>query len=114
MTKWSYDNQTKTGTLVLSGEMTIQHVSDLQTSLVEAFDGAEQVTIDVSATTAVDVAGLQLLCACHRMSISHGQKMCLRIGGNGGFAKFLEEVGFPLNFICDHGEKDKCEWPSVS
>ena len=49
MTNWSYDNVTKTGTLMLAGELTIHHVSDLKISLVEAFDNAEQVTVDVSA-----------------------------------------------------------------
>jgi len=114
MTNWSYDNGTNTGTLMLTGEVTIHHVSDLKISLVEAFDSAEQVTVDVSATTAVDVAGVQLLCACHRFSRSRSKKMCLRLGGNTRFANFLEDVGFPLGFICDHGENDKCIWASGS
>ena len=114
MTNWSYDNVTKTGTLMLAGELTIHHVRDLKSSLVEAFDNAEQVMVDVSATTAVDVAGVQLLCACHRFSRTRGKKMCLRLGGNTRFADFLEEVGFPLEFICNHGEKDQCVWASGS
>jgi anti-anti-sigma regulatory factor len=114
MTNWSFDNETNTGTLKLAGEVTVQHVSDLKASLVEAFENAEQVTVDVSATTAVDVAGVQILCACHRFSRSRGKKMCLRLGDNTRFADFLEEVGFPLGFICNHGEKDRCVWASGS
>jgi len=108
MTNWTFDDETNTGTLMLSGELTIHHVSDLKISLAEALDSAEQVTVDVSATTAVDVAGVQLLCACHRFSRARDKQMCLRIGDNNRFADFLGDVGFPLSFICNHGENDKC------
>lgn len=109
MTNWSYEEATDKGLLILQGEMTIQHVGDLKKALADAFRNAKQVTVDVSSTTAVDVAGVQLLCACHRFSMSCDKKMFLRIGDNKPFADFLEEVGFHLNFICNHGEQDKCE-----
>ena len=109
MTNWSYDEATNNGILVLQGEVTIQDVGELQDALGDAMKNAKQVTVDVSSTTAVDVAGVQLLCACHRFSMSCDKKMFLRIGDNKPFADFLEEVGFHLNFICNHGEQDKCE-----
>ncbi len=112
MTNWSYDNETDAGTLTLQGDVTIHHVSDLKSSLIEAFESAGQVTVDVSSTTAVDVAGVQLLCASHRFSRSHGKKMCLKLGHNTRFSDFLEEVGVPLDFICSHGENDQCAWAS--
>jgi len=108
MTNWSYDNETGTGTLMLEGDVTIHRVNDLKSSLIEAFESAEQVTVDVSSTTAIDVAGVQLLCASHRFSRSRGKKMCLKLGDNIRFADFLEEVGVPLDFICSHGENDQC------
>ena len=108
MANWSYDTVTDTGTLILEGDVTIQHVSDLKRALIEAFESAEQVTVDVSSTTAVDVAGVQLLCASHRFSRSRGKKMCLKLGNNTRFADFLEEVGVPPDFICSHGEKNQC------
>ena len=114
MTNWTFDNETNSGTLMLSGEVTIHHVSHIKNSLVEAFASAEQVTIDVSTTTAVDVAGVQLLCACHRYSKARGKKMCLRLGDNSHFADFLGDVGFSLNFICNHGENDQCVWATGS
>lgn len=106
MTYWSYDEATNGGVLTLRGEATIQHVAELKKALVEAVETAEQVTIDVSSITAVDVAGVQLLCACHRYTTSCGKKMSLRLGENKRFADFLEEVGLHLNFICNHDEQD--------
>lgn len=106
MTNWSYDEATKNGTLTLQGEVTIQNVEDLKNALVDAINSAKQVTVDVSSTTAVDVAGVQLLCAGHRFSTSCGKKMSLWLGVNKRFADFLEEVGFHLSFICNHDEQD--------
>lgn len=95
--------------MALQGELTISHVGEIRNSLVEAFDSAERVTVDVSSTTDVDVAGVQLLCACQRTSTSRGKKMCLQLGDNKRFADFLEEIGFPPDFICNHGEQEMCE-----
>ena len=108
MTNWSFDSVNNSGTLLIEGDMTINHIGDLKDRLVEAFAHAQQVTVDVSAATAVDVAGVQLLCACRRFSTARGKKMCLRIGGNTRFAQFLDEVGFARDFICDHGKASEC------
>lgn len=108
MTDWSFDPQDKRGTLTLLGDLTINHVGDLKERLLEAFSKASQVTVDVSAATAIDVAGIQLLCACQRLASRRGQQMCLRLGNNQRFKQFLDEVGFARDFICGHGEADRC------
>ena len=77
MTNWSYNAATNSGTLTLQGELTIRSVGEIKHSLLEAFASAEQVTVDVSSTTDVDVAGVQLLCACQRSSTSRGKQMRL-------------------------------------
>ncbi|MCK4509148.1 MAG: STAS domain-containing protein [Desulfuromonadales bacterium] len=114
MTNWSFDAENDAGTLLVEGDMTINHIGDLKKRLVEAFDSAERVTVDVSSATAVDVAGIQLLCACHRFSSGRGKKMCLRLGENAKFAQFLDEVGFTKDFICNHGDANECLWTPVT
>jgi anti-anti-sigma regulatory factor len=114
MTNWSFDAENNAGTLFVEGDMTINYIGDLKERLVEAFDGAERVIVDVSSATAVDVAGIQLLCACHRFSSGRGKKMCLRLGENAQFAQFLDEVGFAKDFICNHGDANECLWTSVT
>ena len=108
MTRWSLDAEHDCGTLLIDGDMTIHHIGDLKDRLVEAFENAKRVTVDVSAATSVDVAGVQLLYACHRFSTGRGKKMCLRLGNNDAFAQFLDEVGFAQDFICDHGHANHC------
>jgi ABC-type transporter Mla MlaB component len=108
MTKWAFDSKENSGTLLVEGDMTINHVGELKERLVEALHSAERVTVDVSEATAVDVAGVQLLSACQRFSAGRGKRMCLRLGGNSQFAEFLDEVGFAQDFICNHGDEKEC------
>ena len=110
MTSWTFDPENKSGTLLVEGDMTINHIGDLKVCLVEAFASAEQVTVDVTLAKAIDVAGVQLLCACHRFSVGCGKRMCLKLGDNVLFAQFLDEVGFVQDFICSHGDASKCLW----
>lgn len=112
MTNWSIDVANKSGILIVEGDMTINHISDIRDRLIEAFASAERVIVDVSQTTAIDVAGVQLLCACHRFSVGCDKKMCLRLGGNTRFIQFLDEAGFARDFICDHGNASGCLWTS--
>ena len=108
MTNWSYNPDSNSGTLLVEGDLTINHISTLKDRLVEAFENADQVIVDVSAATSVDVAGVQLLCACHRFSNGRGKKMCLRVGDNDEFLQFLDDVGFSQDFICSHGDTGQC------
>lgn len=110
MTNWSYNPDKNSGTLQIEGDLTINHISTLKERLVEAFETADQVVVDVSAATSVDVAGVQLLCACHRFSSGRGKEMCLWVGENGEFLQFLDEVGFSQDFICNHDDTGKCLW----
>ena len=110
MTNWKYDTDEKSGILSVEGDFTIAHVTDLKERLVEAFDAADEVTIDVSGATAVDVAGVQLLCACHSYSCKLGKVMCLELGENQAFSDFIDDVGFSRSFVCSKGGNDDCLW----
>lgn len=114
MSVWSYDVESRSGVLAIHEDMTINHISELKQQFVEAFDQAEKVTVDVSNTLAIDVAGLQLLCACHRFSIAKGKTMCLQVNQNDRFTDFLEEVGFAQDFICMHGGSEECLWSAFN
>ncbi|MDT8444229.1 MAG: STAS domain-containing protein [Desulfuromonadales bacterium] len=114
MKNWSFDAESSSGTLIVEGDMTINHVADLKERLVEALVIAERLKIDVSSVTAIDVAGIQLLCSCYRFAVGCNKAMCLRLGGNATFLQFLDDLGFARNFICDHGNANECLWTVVN
>jgi anti-sigma B factor antagonist len=57
------------------GSMNIANVTDLLKGLVSAFEQGSKVTVDLSAVTEIDTAGLQLLCSSHRSSIADGKEL---------------------------------------
>lgn len=108
MNKWKYNSDEKSGTLSFVGDVTIGQVAELKEQLVEALNEAERVIVDVSSATAIDVAGVQLLCACHRYSCQNGKKMCVDLGDNVLVSDFLDSVGFSRSFVCNNGGEDDC------
>lgn len=105
---WHAAPDDKSGVLVVAGEMTISHVSAVMVCLEQAICKVEQVTVDLSAMTEIDVAGVQLLCASHRYATSHGRQMLLRLGANEVFASFINSCGFSCVFICGQGSESAC------
>ncbi|MBF0426185.1 MAG: STAS domain-containing protein [Magnetococcales bacterium] len=55
-----------TGTLTLTGDLTIQHAQELKESLLEAALQSMHLNLNFKDVDRVDLAGLQLLCAAHR------------------------------------------------
>lgn len=50
----------------VNGSIGITNVSALLMHLHGAFEQADNVVLDLDGVTEIDVAGLQLLCSCHR------------------------------------------------
>lgn len=110
MTTWIPCDGEDAGTLAITCDVTIQFVAELKTRLLECCADSARVTIDLSAAGAIDVAGLQLLCACHRYQAARGRRLRLDVGRNERFARFLVETGFARDFNCNHGGADGCLW----
>jgi anti-anti-sigma factor len=81
-------------TLTLAGELTVANVVRIREEILQAFNEAEQVMIDLAKVTDIDVAGLQLLCASQRFARDKRKKMVLVTGGNVHFNEIIAEAGF--------------------
>ncbi len=66
--------------VTIAGSMTVLYAGELRERLLEAFEKAKKVTVDLCGVTDIDVAGLQLLCSAHRSSVSMN-KTFIVIGG---------------------------------
>lgn len=63
--------QEEAGSVVVkvAGPANISNVSVLLMQMLDAFEQAEKVTVDLSEVTEIDVTGLQLFCSSHRSSV---------------------------------------------
>lgn len=99
-------------TLVLAvrGELTIPFAGEFREALVNAFDRAARVVVDVAGVSAVDITGLQLLCSAHRSS--YARNKALRLAGEeaGAFADAVGLAGFERHVGCDRDAGKSCIW----
>jgi len=58
-----------TVTLNITGSITLCSAGELLQQLAGAFERTDDVVIDLSGVTEIDIAGLQLFCSCHRSSL---------------------------------------------
>lgn len=112
-THWTDDPEPGSGHLTLQGSLTIADVAEVRDQCLEAFArGTEQITLDISGLTAIDVAGVQLLCACHRFAAQHGQNMQLHTGDNGPFRTLTSQTGMARGTGCHPDRAEQCLWLS--
>lgn len=89
------------GTLVLKveGELTIPYAGEFRGALVDAFDAAGRVIVNLAGVSAVDVTGLQLLCSAHRSACNREKWLGVEgltnpvLAEAAGFAGFRRHVG---------------------
>ena len=90
----------------IEGKATIHGADELKAALVEAFESASEVMLDVSGVTELDAAFLQLLCAAGKSAAA--TKKVFQLGGpcSEALAKRFVEAGFPLPPVaageCNH------------
>jgi anti-anti-sigma factor len=110
MTKWTYDAEQKAGELQILGDLTVAHASVLKDALLQAFEKAEQVAVNIKDVAEFDVAGLQLLCASHRFAADRGRRMSLLVHGNPSFLHLVSEAGFSQSLFCVVEPEHACLW----
>jgi len=64
-------------TFELTGEFTVCEVAALHSELLACLTSKSRVVIDLSQVTDCDTAGLQLLCAAHKMALARDAQLSL-------------------------------------
>lgn len=99
------------GTLALSGGLTIQRAQELKTVLVNASEQAQHLSLNLEQVSEVDLSGLQLLCALHRQLQGTGKQLTITGRIPEPFKAAVEISGYKL---CS-GEGDASGlWTGVS
>ncbi len=96
-------------TLKISGGLTISQAGESREKLLAALTGTDELEVDLSALTEVDLSGLQLLCAAHRSAMQLGKRFRL-LGDNEVLAKVVADAGFQRHVGCDMDITNSCIW----
>ena len=94
----------------ISGEMTVINACQARDALVDVFSAEERIRIDVHDITAIDLTGLQLLCAAHRAALAGSKTLVVTGGSNEQFVTAARAAGLLRHVGCKRDEKKTCIW----
>lgn len=107
MIEFSLDDTGTTGTLVLSGSLTIQHAQPLKEVLLRAVGEVDRLVINMEQVEAMDLTALQLLCAAHRNLIQHEKVLDL----DGAIPEIVSQSVRESGFVdCTSGDDNSGIW----
>ncbi len=100
------------GALVLrvGGELTIPFAGEFTAALLDAFDTAGRVLVNLEGVSAVDITGLQLLCSAHRTACAREKGFDVEGLVNPVLAEAAVLAGFRRHVGCAVDVGKTCIW----
>jgi anti-anti-sigma regulatory factor len=96
--------------LKVSGSVTIAQAAELRVALLEALQEADELQVDLSGATGVDLTALQLLCAAHQSCEQAGKRFGVIDGEGGVFRLVAADAGFVRHVGCTRDNTGSCIW----
>jgi hypothetical protein len=92
----------------VSGKMTIQHAHELKEAILEGFATGENILVDLTGVTDVDLAGIQVICAAHLFAAGAGRGFSVLGADGGAFAAARQAAGLSCQAGCLKGVGKSC------
>jgi ABC-type transporter Mla MlaB component len=94
--------------LCLDGELTVSNAAALREGLLAALAQGDQVELDLEEVTAIDLAGLQLLCSAHRTAVAGEKSLTLKGTLPPALQQACAGAGFDLHRSCRFNRGVNC------
>jgi len=104
------EESTKTGRLILSGEMGIQQAAALKDQLQNVQESVEHLFLDVHGVTGLDVSSLQIFCSAHRTFMKLHKQLIFAGPLPRAWTDFMEAAGFVRGKGCSLDSNNTCLW----
>ena len=108
--KWQDPGDPGRKGLKLSGSVTIGEAAAFKEALLAELETANELRVDLSAITEIDLTGLQLLDACHGSALARGKRFGIDAGGNRAFLDTVASAGFGRHTGCARDGDCSCIW----
>ena len=96
--------------LLISGEMSIERVSDLKDILVRVLENSTHVTVCLSDVERIDTACLQLFCSAHRTALNAGKTLAFSANTPETVEREIRDSGYFRKTGCACNGDNKCLW----
>ncbi|MGN7612812.1 STAS domain-containing protein [Magnetococcales bacterium HHB-1] len=84
----------KSAILALSGDVTIQYVTDLKKIIVDNYSKVDHLKLDMANVSRIDLAGLQLLCAANRTFLRDNKTFSITGNVPEAVSQSIQETGY--------------------
>jgi len=82
------------GSILVVGQLRIEHASEIRDALLDAFKHADRVALTIERDAVADLSFLQVLCAAHRTALRENKKFELDSSAASGVQDMMREAGF--------------------
>ena len=98
----------ETGSLVIEGQMTVEHAEELKMIFLKALENKGSLDITLERVDKVDLFGLQVLCSAHRSAMKAGKELNLTGEQPEALRDAIVMTGYGRNAACSAGKT--CPW----
>ena len=103
------DDTGKRGIAIFRESLTVSHVSEARTAMLDALERFEEVFLDMDGDPEVDLCGLQLLCAARRTASNRSRRIALSGRASETFRLAAARAGGCFLRECGSGD-EVCPW----
>jgi ABC-type transporter Mla MlaB component len=94
--------------LSLEGELTVSNAADLRQGLLAALEQSDRLELDLDAVTAIDLAGLQLLCSAQRTAMAGEKSLTFKDALPPALQEACANAGFDFYRSCRCNQGADC------
>ena len=94
----------------LTGDLTIEHASELKSVLMKTIEAADQVEIRIEEVRKVHLAALQLLCSACCTALKSKKNLVLGAPVPKMFLNVVQKAGFIRHMGCTLNPNKRCLW----
>lgn len=110
MTNFKKKKSGKVRTLVLDGDLTIQHAAKLKKAFDGSFDGVKKLVLNLDKVDEIDLSGLQILCSAHRTSAKMEKELIIDGECPEVLKNVMEKAAFTRRAGCSKDYQKSCFW----
>lgn len=96
------------GSLIIEGEMIIDHAEELRRFFVDALGSKGSLDMNIEGVSKVDLFGLQVLCSAHRSALKSSRELTLNGKQPEAFRHAIQQSGFGCYAGCS--VNNLCPW----
>jgi anti-anti-sigma regulatory factor len=114
MERQNMDGAGKDEMVRFSGDLDIQRAGELRSTLLEALERSESVSLEFGECAKVDLSFVQMLCSAHRTATKLHKRFRLNGSLPEGFLKAVEDTGYSRTSGCTYDKDGTCLWVGLS